>query len=234
MREEPRPRRRAPAQAQRTPPRFAFLSMLTRRPGRTLLVTAGALLLGGIAVNALFLQSARHPAPFFRQSEARAVEPEAAPVPPSRPADAALLPPVRPASPALERTASTATPASREAARPAPAAAAPSNAGSSTVVPRTEARGDAIAALLREGRPASAPTPPASIPNATPEQTRRIMAVQEALKKLGHSITPDGVAGPGTRAAIEQFERTQKLPVTGQMNPRVVKELSARAGVRIP
>lgn len=209
-----------------------ILSLVLRRPGRTVMFAGAAALLGGIAINALFLQSARHPAPFFRPSEARMADAEPAPVPSSRPADAALLPPVRPqaAAPSVERPAAPA-PVQREAARQS---APVSSAATTTAVARTEPRGDAIAALLREGRPSSAPTPPASIPNATPDQTRRIMAVQEALKKLGHSITPDGVAGPGTRAAIEQFERSQKLPVTGQMNPKVMKELAARAGVRIP
>lgn len=206
---------------------------MARRPGRTLLVTCGVLLIGGIGVNALFLQNERHPAPFFRTAKTVAAE-APVPLPPARPAEAAQrsqpkptpqttasvpVAPERPVAPVAEqRTNATAVPKAppREPAQQ-PAAA----------------KHDAIAALLRDGKP-SAPTPPASIPNASAEQTKRIVAVQEALKKLGHNVKSDGVAGPTTRVAIEAFERSQKLQVTGQMSPKLLKELASRSGVRIP
>lgn len=216
----------------------SLLRRLFRRPGRTFLLASGGLLLVGIGVNALFLQNARHPAPFFHaRDSARAIDAAAAavaPVPPVRPAEAVARPAARPvqaAAPAAERStgaegraAAPVREAAREPARQnvaAPAALKP------------EPRSDAIAALLRDGRP-NAPTPPGSIPNPTADQSRRIVAVQEALKKLGHGVTPDGVAGPATRVAIENFERTQKLPVTGQMSPKLLRELTTRSGVKIP
>jgi peptidoglycan hydrolase-like protein with peptidoglycan-binding domain len=36
--------------------------------------------------------------------------------------------------------------------------------------------------------------------------------------------------GPGTRQAIERFERERKLTVTGELGPRTVRELAAAAG----
>lgn len=207
-----------------------------------MLIGGGALLVCGIGVNALFLQSDRHPAPFFRSAKAVDAEVQqaaAVPLPPARPAETAQRaqpkPPVqtaaiapapvpsaeRVAAPAVDQratsTAVTKTPPQREAAQQPVAA-----------------KHDAIGALLRGDAKPSTPTPPASIPNASSEQTRRITAVQEALKKLGHNVKPDGVAGPTTRVAIEAFERQQKWQVTGQMSPKMIKELSARSGVKIP
>ena len=240
LREDARPAR---ARRARTPepkaPRFALLRSVLR--GRTILFGGAAVLLCGIGVNALFLQSDRHPAPFFKASErarlqeqAAAVEAAAIPVPPSRPAAAA--PAVKPPAAPIERAASPAPEArpQRETMRDTQrTVAAQTPKPEAKPEARPEPRGDAIAALLREGR-SSAPTPPATIPNPTAEQTKRVIAVQEALKKLGHSVKPNGVAGPSTRAAIEQFERTQKMAPSGQMSPRVLRELAARSGVRIP
>lgn len=212
---------------------------MKRRPGRTLLVTCGVLLIGGIGVNALFLQNERHPAPFFRTAKSPATDAQqSVPLPPARPAEPAQraqqkpqtqttasvpVAPERPSSSAAEQRANATAVARAPAREPA----------SQPAQQPASARHDQIAALLRDGRP-SAPTPPASIPNASAEQTKRIVAVQEALKKLGHNIKPDGVAGPSTRVAIESFERTQKWQVTGQMSPKVLKELASRSGVRIP
>jgi peptidoglycan hydrolase-like protein with peptidoglycan-binding domain len=54
------------------------------------------------------------------------------------------------------------------------------------------------------------------------------------LSKLGYAaLRSDGVIGPGTRQAIEKFERDRRLPVTGELNPRTVRELSAQAGMAI-
>ena len=210
-----------------------------RRPGRTFLFASAGLLLTGIGVNALFLQNSRHPAPFFRaQNELKPVEAQAAsvPMPPARPTESALK-----AQP-VKQAALSATPvpvAERSAPAPEtkPAAAVRDNpkevSRQAASNARPEPKFDAIAALLREGR-ANTPTPPGSIPNPSADQTKRILAVQEALKKLGHSVKPDGVAGPTTRVAIESFERAQKLQVSGEMSPRLLRELSKTSGVKIP
>ena len=47
----------------------------------------------------------------------------------------------------------------------------------------------------------------------------------------GHwQIKPTGAYGPDTRAAIEKFERERKLPITGQISDRLVRELAALTG----
>jgi peptidoglycan hydrolase-like protein with peptidoglycan-binding domain len=58
-----------------------------------------------------------------------------------------------------------------------------------------------------------------------------VTAVQRALSDFGYGqIKPTGVYDPDTRAAIEKFERDHKLPVTGQLSDRVVRELAAMTG----
>jgi peptidoglycan hydrolase-like protein with peptidoglycan-binding domain len=43
-------------------------------------------------------------------------------------------------------------------------------------------------------------------------------------------LKPTGAVGSDTQAAITKFERERKLPVTGQMSDRLVRELSALVG----
>ena len=58
-----------------------------------------------------------------------------------------------------------------------------------------------------------------------------MLAVQRALAEAGYGqIKPTGAYGPDTRAAIEKFERERKLPITGQISDRLVRELAALTG----
>jgi hypothetical protein len=71
--------------------------------------------------------------------------------------------------------------------------------------------------------------PPASIPPLT--GARRVAAVQRALTEYGYAqLKPTGTIGAETQAAIQKFERDRKLPVTGQISDRVVRELAAMIG----
>ena len=61
--------------------------------------------------------------------------------------------------------------------------------------------------------------------------SKRVLAIQRALAEFGYGqIAPSGVYDPETRAAIEKFERDHRLPVTGQISERFVRELSAMTG----
>jgi Putative peptidoglycan binding domain len=61
--------------------------------------------------------------------------------------------------------------------------------------------------------------------------TKRMAAVQRALSEFGYGqIKPTGVNGPETRVAIEKFESTHHMPVTGQMSDRLAHELSSMTG----
>ena len=60
---------------------------------------------------------------------------------------------------------------------------------------------------------------------------RRVAAVQRALTEYGYGqLKPTGTVGADTQAAISKFERDRKLPVTGQMSDRLVRELTAMIG----
>ncbi|HZH53143.1 MAG TPA: peptidoglycan-binding protein [Microvirga sp.] len=65
-------------------------------------------------------------------------------------------------------------------------------------------------------------------------QKAQVSAIQEALTKLGVAeLKADGVLGPNTRQAIEAFERSNGLPVTGKLDTRTIQAIGAAAGVSI-
>jgi peptidoglycan hydrolase-like protein with peptidoglycan-binding domain len=80
--------------------------------------------------------------------------------------------------------------------------------------------------------------PPAPIPQAKPDPiadliapSKQVIAVQRALSEFGYGqIKPTGILDPETQSAIQKFERERKLPVTGQLSHRVVRELAAITG----
>jgi Putative peptidoglycan binding domain len=83
----------------------------------------------------------------------------------------------------------------------------------------------------------TAPRPPVAVPVSTqadttsPVPARRIAAVQRALTEYGYGqLKPTGTLGSDTQAAIQKFERARKLPVTGQVSDRLVRELTATIG----
>ena len=78
----------------------------------------------------------------------------------------------------------------------------------------------------------SAPIPVFSRPDANPASgSRRVAAVQRVLTDYGYGqLKPTGTVGSDTQAAIQKFERERKIPVTGQMSDRLVRELTAVIG----
>jgi Putative peptidoglycan binding domain len=184
-----------------------------RRPARTL-VQLCVLGVGGlIIINALSFQNARHPAFQAARSQGTTAEMlvDRPPLPPSRPAEI---------SPA--RTMSS-TPASREVIGAAPVSAQPA---------APARNGDPIGELLRGEGPRG--DVPRGDNSAATQPARPVIAAQRALAKLGYTqVKADGVPGEATRAAIERFERERKLPVTGQLNPRTLRELAAASGMKL-
>jgi hypothetical protein len=160
-----------------------------------------------ILANALFLQAGRHPSPMFG-SVVTLPAPQtavASPLPRPRPVELVSEPPeIRPVE---VRGADSKNP-------------------------------DPMANLVvrSTGAPTAAPAnvarPPAPIPATTQSVgARRVAAVQRALTQYGYGqLKPTGAVGSDTQAAITKFERDRKLPVTGQMSDRLVKELAAMIG----
>lgn len=89
---------------------------------------------------------------------------------------------------------------------------APDRSEAPRAAAKSDAKPDAIAALI------AGPTP-------------RVTAVQRALNDFGYGpVKATGVYGPETVAAVQKFERDRKMPVTGQISPRLMRELAALTG----
>jgi hypothetical protein len=214
-----------------------------------LALTAAA---AAIAWNALVLQTARHPAPLFGSTGAKSGSPGfemPAPLPPTRPAGAmqqvpaAVQGPVAVTMPAAAPAAGAIPLPPRPATRDSigdlirtgeptgnsvsqPTRPTPATIASPVKLP---AMRDPIGDLIRLNEPA--PVPPGLVGKVEP--SRSVAAGQRALAALGHDVKADGLMGPSTRHAIEQFERERGLPVTGEFGSRTIRELIARSGLPV-
>jgi len=212
--DQPRRRRGSAAAAiEAEPQRGLVMRVLLHSPKD---MVAGALAFAAVSAiiaNALFLQAGRHPSPMFGVVVAMPVaeSPPASPLPRPRPVEAA------------GRSAEVA-PVESKPAEPKPV--------------------DPLANLLKAtaAPPAlssSVPRPPAPIPAGSRNETianpmlgsHRVAAVQRALTEYGYGqLKPTGTIGSDTQAAIQRFERERRIPVTGQMSDRLVRELAAVIG----
>ncbi|MBS7539351.1 peptidoglycan-binding domain-containing protein [Ancylobacter lacus] len=189
----------------------------------TALLLAGA---GAVLFNALAMQTGTRPGTLPRTV---AAPPAAAPAPLPAAAPAAArspLPedPAEPAAPAAP--AATPLPPSKPPAPPKPKPAAAAPAAGAPQSPAAPAPAGPTAALTSG---AAAMRPPANV-----AVTPRVMEVQKALAKLGYGpLRIDGQTGAMTDEAIKRFERDRRLPITGQVSDRLVRELNAVGGFSI-
>jgi peptidoglycan hydrolase-like protein with peptidoglycan-binding domain len=83
-------------------------------------------------------------------------------------------------------------------------------------------------------KPANVPVAPAPASDPIAKliaPSKKVTAVQRTLADFGYGqIKPTGVFDPDTRAAIEKFERDHRMPVTGQISDRFVRELASMTG----
>lgn len=170
-----------------------------------------------IFTNALFLQAGRHPSPMFGGTVVTLPAPQpavASPLPRPRPAELAARP--------VEPEPVESKPVEMKVAEP--------KVGDRNADPMTNLVVKSTSAP--PAVPANVMRPPASIP--APAQTagaRRVAAVQRALTQYGYGqLKPTGAVGADTQAAILRFEHARRLPVTGQMSDRLVRELTAMTG----
>ena len=219
----PRRRRRsAKAAAIKTEEeRGLVMRILLRSPKDMVAGLLAAAAVCAIVANALFLQAGRHPSPMFG-SVVTLPAPQAAvanPLPRPRPVELAARP--------VEADAPEPKPVEVRAVDSKPVDSRSSDARS----------GDAMTSLVKSASPPAATTasvtrPPAPIPvTAQSTGARRVAAVQRTLTQYGYGqLKPTGAVGSDTQVAISKFERERKLPVTGQMSDRLVKELTAMVG----
>jgi len=185
-------------------------------------VIAGGLALAAVSAivtNALFLQAGRHPAPMFGSSVAvPAAALSANPLPRARPVDAdATLFESRP----IEIKPVEAKPSESKAPDPKPTDPI------SNLVKATAAAPIAPSNVVRP--PALIPAPHGDTAPIT--GSRRVAAVQRVLTEYGYGqLKATGTIGSDTQAAIHKFEREHKMPPTGQMSDRLVRELAAMVG----
>jgi peptidoglycan hydrolase-like protein with peptidoglycan-binding domain len=230
--------------------REALSRCFGRRPREAFALAAVAIAVGAILVNALHLQPGPHPAPIFK------IRPR--PVASAPPANALASLNARPADAPAART-ETAPPRARadivaeiqrELAKrnfydgPADGISGPKTdaavrdfiqAAGLKLVP--EPNEELLRALVRSPIKGSGRSGAAAPPRTDPigeliaPSPRRVLAVQRALAESGYGqVKPTGVFGPDTAAAIERFERERKLPITGQISDRLIRELAALTG----
>jgi type IV secretory pathway VirB10-like protein len=212
--EAPRRGRRKSAVVDVETERNLLLRVLLHSPKDTVAgavaVTAALAVIG----NAAFMQRGHHPAPMFNT--------------PFPAETVRLAPPAASPPPAPAAATASASTVSGPLPRPRPVEAEPKY--ESRAEPRTEA------VPAQRSAAVAAPRPPASVPHNDPvgdliKSDRRIAAVQRALTEFGYGqLKPTGVAGTDTQAAIQRFERERKLPVTGQVSDRLVRELAVVTG----
>ncbi len=211
-------------------------------PGRVLgmLVTLG--LSAAIMFNALVLQTGSHPAPLFTSI-----------VVPRALAEQLPLPPVRPAAASQQNEAAARRDVMiRELQAELGKRGFFEGAADGKASPRlTDAikdfqelvglpvNGEPGEALLNRVKIARVRMKDQILQMLKPAQAeaggaKTIVMAQRALNKVGFGpLKEDGDFGSGTRSALEKFERSRKLPVTGALQPRVLRELAAASGVAV-
>ena len=207
--------------------RGLMMRMFLHSPKDVLAGLLAAAAISAILANALFLQAGRHPSPMFG-SVVTLPSPQttvASPLPRPRPVELISDPPeIRPVE--------------VRGADPKHVEIKGGDSKSSDSRNADPKNPDSMANLVVKstGAPAAGPAnvarPPAPVPaTAQAAGARRVAAVQRALTQYGYGqLKPTGAVGSDTQAAITKFERDRKLPVTGQMSDRLVKELAAMIG----
>ncbi len=197
-----------------------------------------------ISFNALFLQSGPHPAPIFAARPAQTTE-----IPIALPRPAITQPTIAPDTLAPNRTQLIANIQRELSRRGFYDGAADGVWGAKTdsaardfvqaagLKVNPEASDNLLRAIVasnaktQSGRAASS-EPARNDPIAELiAPSKRVLAIQRALADFGYGqFKPSGNYDPETRAAIEKFERDRRLPVTGEISDRFVRELAAMTG----
>jgi len=229
--------------------RAALARALGQHPRDSIGLAVALAAMAAILVNALYLQPGPHPAPIFkikpRPVAASEPAPVAIPIPRPRPSDA---PAAKAEAPAPRPRAEIVADIQRELAKrnfyDGPAD------GISGLKTDAAIRDFAQGAGLKAGEPTeellrmiarspvkapargtTAPSRVDPIAELIAPSPKRVLAVQRALADYGYGqVKPTGTFGPETQAAIEKFERERKLPITGQISERLMRELAALTG----
>ena len=206
--------------------RNLVLRVLLHSPKDTLAGLVAVAAISAIVANALFLQTGRHPAPMFGtviNLPAPSSVPLSNPMPRPRPVGADTSP--------LEPKAT------EFRVEPKPAEKAPEKPAETTASTPPRAGDPMTNLVIKATTPTPAPSavavarPPAPIPTQQSPAARRLAGVQRALSEYGYgNLKITGTMSGETQSAIQTFERQHKMPVTGQVSDRLLRELAAAIG----
>ncbi|MFT0860952.1 peptidoglycan-binding domain-containing protein [Ancylobacter sp. G4_0304] len=211
-----------------------------RRRSDLLMVFLAAAASAAVLFNALALQNGRRDDITSLFSLVSAPKP--APVPRSAPAELRAAEPAPPAS-APAASAPEATPPAPAPIVLAPSiplppvkpAAPPPKPPAPVQTQPVQAPVQAPVPLYGTPAPSAATQNPAAFrPPAEIGASARVMEIQKALASIGYGPVPiDGRTGTATEQAIQRFERDRRLPVTGNISDKLIRELNAVGGFSI-
>jgi hypothetical protein len=215
---------------------------IAQRPREFVAIVMSTVAIFAIVINALYLQKGPHPAPIFA---ARPLLQKEATLPPRLPGTQSQLGSDLAAQARVQMIANIQRELNRKGFYDGPSDGIWGSKTDAAVRDFLQASGlkvnpEANENLLRAisnyvAKPtaaATAQTPPTTDPIAKLiAPSKRIVSIQRALADFGYGqIKATGVYDPETRSAIEKFERDHRLPVTGQISDRFVRELAAMTG----
>lgn len=215
---------------------------IAQRPREFVAIVMSTVAIFAIVINALYLQKGPHPAPIFA---ARPLLQKEATLPPRLPGTQSQLGSDLAAQARVQMIANIQRELNRKGFYDGPSDGIWGSKTDAAVRDFLQASGskvnpEANENLLRAisnyvAKPtaaATAQTPPATDPIAKLiAPSKRTVSIQRALADFGYGqIKATGVYDPETRSAIEKFERDHRLPVTGQISDRFVRELAAMTG----
>lgn len=93
---------------------------------------------------------------------------------------------------------------------------------SATAMAAGNAMGQGQAASSQHSRPMSKE-------KSSAKSNAHTRQVQEALRRNGYHIKADGVMGPHTRHALEQYQRAHHLKMTGMADSKTLQKLNAKS-----
>ncbi len=203
--------------------RNLVMRVLLHSPKDTLAGLVAATAISAIVANALFLQTGRHPAPMFGTVINLAA-----------PSSLSLSNPMPRPRPVGADTSPLEPRATEFRVEPKPAEKAPEKPAETTA--STPRSGDPMTNLVIKSTTPTPPAvaiarPPAPIPVQQSPAARRLSGVQRALSEYGYgNLKITGTMSGETQSAIQTFERQHKMPVTGQVSDRLLRELAAAIG----
>lgn len=214
---------------------------IAQHPREFVAVVMSTVAIFAIVINALFLQKGPHPAPIFAARPL--LQPEAT-LPPRLSATSSHIGSDLAAQARVQLIANIQRELSRKGFYDGPADGIWGSKTDAAVRDFLQASGlkvnpeanenllHAISSYVAKPVAAAAPAQPATDPIAKLiAPSKRVVSIQRALADFGYGqIKATGVYDPETRSAIEKFERDHRLPVTGQISDRFVRELAAMTG----